>query len=76
MSTTVLADRNLVADFMAVLVRHHHISSAQLLGNGRWEVRRSADGPVEPLSGEQAEKLVMDHLISEFAARGLASGDF
>ncbi|MGW3183236.1 hypothetical protein ACWDD9_28570 [Kitasatospora sp. NPDC001119] len=76
MSTTVLADRDLVADFMAVLVRHHHIHRAQLLGDGRWEVRRSAGGPVETLNGEQAEKVVMDHLISEFAARGLASGDF
>ncbi|MFE4516364.1 hypothetical protein ACFRMQ_19460 [Kitasatospora sp. NPDC056783] len=76
MSTTVLADRDLVADFMAVLVRHYHISSAQMLGDGQWEVRRSAGGPVETLSSEQAEKLVMDHLISEFVACGLASDDF
>ncbi|MER7701578.1 hypothetical protein ABTX81_01580 [Kitasatospora sp. NPDC097605] len=76
MSATVLADRDLVADFVAVLVRHDHIRSARPLGDGRWEVRRSVEGPVETLSGEQTEELVMDHLISEFAARGLASGDF
>ncbi|MFJ9446468.1 hypothetical protein ACIRRH_32100 [Kitasatospora sp. NPDC101235] len=76
MSTTVLADHDLVADFVAVLVRHRHIGSARPLGDGRWEVRRSGEGPAETLSSEQAEELVMDHLISEFAARGLASGEF
>ncbi|MGW3228664.1 hypothetical protein [Kitasatospora sp. NPDC001095] len=75
MSTTVLADRDIVADFMAVLARHHHVHSAQSLGDGRWKVRRTVGGPVEILSGGQTEELVMDHLISALAARGLAGDD-
>ncbi|WP_395297253.1 hypothetical protein ACF9IK_30310 [Kitasatospora hibisci] len=75
MSTTVLADRDIVADFVAVLARHHHLHSAEPLGDGRWKVRRTVGGALEILSSEQTEELVMDHLIAAFAARGLASDD-
>ncbi|MFF2956990.1 hypothetical protein ACFVVU_37325 [Kitasatospora sp. NPDC057965] len=76
MSNAVLADLDLLSDFMAVLVRHGHIHDADAIGHGRWAVRHSAGGPKTPLSAEQVEELVMDHLISALAARGLANDDF
>ncbi|KQV20897.1 MULTISPECIES: hypothetical protein [unclassified Kitasatospora] len=73
MSTTVLADRDIVADFVAVLAQHRHVHSAEPLGDGRWKVRRRCATSAEILTSEQTEELVMDHLIAAFAARGLAS---
>ncbi|GAA2266949.1 hypothetical protein GCM10010430_60110 [Kitasatospora cystarginea] len=75
MSTAVLADRDIVADFVAVLAHHRHLHSAEPLGDGRWRVRRTGTGSAEILSSDQTEEMVMDHLIAAFAARGLANPD-
>ncbi|MFJ7279828.1 hypothetical protein [Kitasatospora sp. NPDC098663] len=76
MSNIVLADRDIVGDFLAVLARYHHVQSAEPLGDGRWRVRRTVGGADEVLNSEQTEELVMDHLIGALAARGLAADDF
>ncbi|MFC9331421.1 hypothetical protein [Kitasatospora sp. NPDC057015] len=72
MSTAVLADRDIVSDFMTVLTSHRHLHTAEQVGDGRWRVRRTGSSPTELLSGDQVEELVMDHLIAAFAAHGLA----
>ncbi|GLW58713.1 hypothetical protein [Kitasatospora phosalacinea] len=75
MSTAVLADQDIVSDFMTVLVAHRHLQAAAQLGGGRWRVRRTGTGQGEVLTADQVEELVMDHVISAFAARGLADAD-
>ncbi|MGW2539538.1 hypothetical protein ACWC5I_01350 [Kitasatospora sp. NPDC001574] len=76
MSNAVLADTDLVADFLTVLANRGHIHSATPEGNGAWTVRRTASGRAQRLTSDQVEELVMDHLAVAFAARGLANGDF
>ncbi|MFD7645986.1 hypothetical protein ACFV4P_35735 [Kitasatospora sp. NPDC059795] len=71
MSTAVLSNRDIVSDFMSVLVAHHRLHTAEQAGNGRWRVRRTGACQAELLTVDQVEELVMDHLISVFAARGL-----
>ncbi|MGW2542614.1 hypothetical protein ACWC5I_17480 [Kitasatospora sp. NPDC001574] len=76
MSTTaVLADHDIVSDFMSVLAAHRHLHTAEQQEDGRWKVRRTSTAPVELLAGDQVEELVMEHLIAAFAAHGLASED-
>ncbi|MFD0561824.1 hypothetical protein ACFQ2M_07090 [Kitasatospora saccharophila] len=72
MSTAVIADRDIVSDFVTVLVTHRHLHTAEQLGGGRWRVRRTGSERPELLTADQVEELVMDHVISAFAARGLA----
>ncbi|MFF2657326.1 hypothetical protein ACFVUH_08165 [Kitasatospora sp. NPDC058032] len=73
MSTTaVLADHDIVSDFMHVLADHCHLHTAEQQEDGRWKVRRTGTAPVEVLAGDQVEELVMEHLIAAFAAHGLA----
>ncbi|MFD0264961.1 hypothetical protein ACFVH7_42655 [Kitasatospora indigofera] len=73
MSNTVLADSDIVSDFMAVFVRHGHLHSAEPADSGGWSVRRTSSTRPTTLTSEQIEELVMDHLITAFAARGLAA---
>ncbi|GJF32602.1 hypothetical protein KNE206_53020 [Kitasatospora sp. NE20-6] len=76
MSNPVLAAHDIVSDFMVVLTRHRYIISAESAGDGCWKVRRTGTSPVELLTSGQVEELVMDHLISAFAAQGLSDLDF
>ncbi|MCX4758710.1 hypothetical protein [Kitasatospora purpeofusca] len=76
MSNAVLADTDLVADFLTVLASRGHLHSATPAGEGRWTVRRTANSQAQQLTSDQVEELVMDHLAVAFAARGLTNDDF
>ncbi|MFB7677053.1 hypothetical protein ACFC26_37190 [Kitasatospora purpeofusca] len=75
MPSSVLADRDIVSDFITVLTAHGRIHACEEVGDGRWKIRRTTSGPAEVLSSEAVEELLMDHLIAAVAARGLASED-